>query len=130
MGTRRLPPRDKRGRKKEDSSNPSACPRNRRMFVFFSNRNSIDHIDEESSSSLKNKRNGAKKKIHEVKCKSPQGVCIIGEVEEECTSSFLVGDLQITAQYVGLFMAKDISFGSDPKDGYKSNLQSPREPHT
>ena len=57
-----------------------------------------------------------------MKCKLPQGGCIRGEVEEECTSSFLVGDLQITAQYVGLFMDEDIYFGSDPKDDYISEL--------
>ena len=51
------------------------------------------------------------------------------ENEEECTSSFLVGDLQITAKFVGLFMDEDISFGSYPKYDYKSELQSPREPH-
>ena len=64
-----------------------------------------------------------------MKCKSPQGGCIRGEVEEECTSSFLVGDLQITTQYVGLFMDKYIYIGLYPKDNYKSKLQSPREPH-
>ena len=41
-----------------------------------------------------------------------------------------MGDLQITAQYVGLFMAEDIYFGSYPKYDYKSKLQSPRGPHT
>ena len=52
------------------------------------------------------------------------------ENEEECTSSFLVGDLQITAKFVGLFMDEDIYFGSDPKYDYKSELQSPQELHT
>ena len=36
--TRWLPPRAKRGVRREDSSNPFACPRIRRMFVFSSNR--------------------------------------------------------------------------------------------
>ena len=47
---------------------------------------------EESSSSL-NKINEVETEIQGVKCKSTQGGCIREEVEEECTSSFLVGDL-------------------------------------
>ena len=68
--------------------------------------------------------------IHEVKCKSPQCGCIGREVEQKCTSSFLVGDLKITAQYVGLCMSTDTYFGSYPKYYYKSELDSPQEPHT
>ena len=49
------------------------------MSGFFSNINSSDHVDEESSSSLKEKRNEAETEIH--------------EVEVECTARFLVGDL-------------------------------------
>ena len=60
---------------------------------------------------LEDNRNEEEANIHEVKCKSPKCGCIGGEVEEECTSSFLVGDLQIIAQHVGLFMAEDPSFG-------------------
>ena len=51
------------------------------------------------------------------------------ENEEECTSSFLVGELQITTKFVGLFMDEYIYFVSYPKDDYKSELQSPQEPH-
>ena len=47
--TRRFPSRAKRGGKKEDSSNPFACPSSKRMFGFFPNRTSSDHIDEEYS---------------------------------------------------------------------------------
>ena len=64
-----------------------------------------------------------------MKCKPPQGGCLRGEVEEECTSSFLVGDLHITAQDVGSCMDGETYFGSDQKYDYKSKLQSPLEPH-
>ena len=67
--------------------------------------------------------------IQEVKCKSPQGGFIREEVEEECTSSFLVGDLQIIAQGFGSCMGSEASFGLDPKDVHKSDLQSPFETH-
>ena len=115
VGNRWLPPGAKRGTKKEDSSKPSACPRNKRMFDFSSNINSSDHQDEEDSSSLKKKRNEAETEIHEVKCKSPQGGCIRGEVEVEFTSRFLVGDLQINDRDVGSCMGQETYFGSYPK---------------
>ena len=54
------------------------------MIRFFRNRTSSDHIDEEASSSLKEKRNEVETEIH--------------EVEVECTSSFLVSDLRNTAK--------------------------------
>ena len=82
-------------------------------------------IMEKGHDSLSSPSDQGKEKIHEVKCKSPERGCLRGEVEEECTSRFLVGDLHITAQYVGLCMAKDTSFGSDPKSDYKSELDSP-----
>ena len=77
--TRRLPPGAKRGGNKEDSSNPSACQSSKRMFGFFPNKTYSDHLDEETSSCLKEKRNEAETKIH--------------EVEVECSARFLVGDL-------------------------------------
>ena len=80
--TSRFPPRSKRGRRKEDSSNTSTCPRSWRMFGFFSNRTSSDHHDEETSSSLKKKRNEIEREIHQVNCKSPQGGFIGEEVED------------------------------------------------
>ena len=102
--TRRFPPRAKRGGKKKDSPKPFACTSNKRMFVFFLNRASSDHQNEEAPISLKNKRNEVETDIQEVKCKSPQGGCIREEVEEECNSSFLVGDLWIIAQGFGSCM--------------------------
>ena len=108
--TRRLPLRAKRGEKKEDSSNPYACPSSKRMFVFFPNRNSSDHLDEEASSSLKEMRNEAKTKIH--------------EVEVECTTRLLVGDIQITDRDVDSCMGGETPFGSDPKEDNKLELQS------
>ena len=57
-----------------------------------------------------------------MKCKSPQGGCIRGEVEEECTSSILVGDLQITAQDVAhVWMKRHIL---DPREQHISDLKS------
>ena len=104
-----MPPGAKREAKREDSSNPFACPSSRRMFGFSSNKASKScelstTQDEEASSSLKKKRNEVQIEIHEVNCKSPEGGCIGEEVEDECTSSFLVGDLQITAQGFGSCM--------------------------
>ena len=64
-----------------------------------------------------------------MKCKSPQGGCIKGEVEVECTSRVLVGDMKITDRDVGSCMGGETPFGSDPKEYYKSELQSPLEPH-
>ena len=113
--TGRLPPGAKRGGHNKRSSKPYACPSNKRMFGFFLNRASSDHEDEEASSSLKKKRNQVETKVQEVNFKSPQGGCIREEVEEECTSSFLVGDLRITAQGFGSCMGGEIYFGSDPK---------------
>ena len=43
VGTSWLPPGAKRGEKKEDSSKPSACPRSKRMFGFYSNITFKDH---------------------------------------------------------------------------------------
>ena len=63
-----------------------------------------------------------------MKCKSPQGGFIREEVEEERTSSFLVGDLQIIAQGFGSCMGGETYFGSYPKVVHKSDLQSPPEP--
>ena len=54
---------------------------------------------------------------------------VVGSVENECTSNFFVGDLQITEIYVGSCMGGDTPFGSDPKGDYKSELLSPLEPH-
>ena len=51
------------------------------------------------------------------------------ENEHECTSSFLVGDLRITAQIFGSCMVDETYFQSDPKYVHKSDLQSPSEPH-
>ena len=45
------------------------------------------------------------------------------------TSSFLMGDLQITAQGFGSCMGGERSFRSDPKEKHNSDLQSPLEPH-
>ena len=55
--TRRFPPGAKRGGKNEDSSKPFACPSNKRMFCFLSNKTSSGHQDEEGSISLNNKIN-------------------------------------------------------------------------
>ena len=85
--------------------------------------------DEKVTSFLEENRNELDTDIQEVKCKSPQGGCIREEVEEECTSSFLVGDLRITAQGFGSCMGGEISFRSDPKEKHNSYLQSPLEPH-
>ena len=51
------------------------------------------------------------------------------ENEHECTSSFLVGDLRITAQGFGSSMGGEISFRTDPKEKQNSDLQAPLEPH-
>ena len=79
------------------------------MFGFSSNRDS-KYCDistpkyEKVSSFLEENRTKEEADIHEVKCKSPQCGCIREEVEEECTSSFLVGYLRITAQGFGSCM--------------------------
>ena len=78
---------------------------------------------------MKEKINEAETKIHEVKCKSPQCGCITKEVEDERTSSFLVGYFRITAQGFGSCMGGETSFGPDPKEVHKSDLQSPFESH-
>ena len=87
------------------------------------------HKDEKVSSFLEKNRNEEEEDIHEVKCKSPQCGCIREEVEEECTSSFWVGDLQITAQGFGSCMGYETYFVLYPKEVHKSDLQSPSEPH-
>ena len=51
------------------------------------------------------------------------------EKEGECTSKIFGGDLQIANKDVGSCMGEDTYFGSDPKEYYKSELQSPLEPH-
>ena len=53
---------------------------------------------------------------------------VFGSVENECTSNFFVGDLQITDRDVGSCMGGKTPFGSDPKGDFKSELQSPLEP--
>ena len=63
-----------------------------------------------------------------MKCKSPQGGCIGEGVEDEGTSSFWVGDLQITTQGFGSCMGGETYFGLDPKVVHKSYLQSPPKP--
>ena len=40
-----------------------------------------------------------------------------------------MGDFYITAKDVGSCEGCDTSFGSKPKEDYKSDLQSPLEPH-
>ena len=57
-------------------------------------------------------------------------VTAIGEEsEDECTSNFFVGDFHITAEDVSSCEGGETYFGSEPKEYYKSNLQSPLEPH-
>ena len=41
------------------------------------------------------------------------------ENENECTSNFLVSDLQTTAEDVGSYGGGKTYFGSDPKEEYK-----------
>ena len=97
------------------------------MFGFSSNRASKicdlrNTQDEEVSSSFKKNRNEVETTIHEVKCKSPQGGCIGEECEDECTSSFFVSDLQVSAKDVGSCEGGETSFGSYPKEVYKLDL--------
>ena len=113
--TRRFPSGAKRGGKKEDSTNPSSCPRSKRMFGFSPNRTSSGHIDEEASISLMKKRNEENTKIHEVECKSLQGDCMEEEKEGECTSKIFGVDLQINEKDVGSWMGEETYFGSDTK---------------
>ena len=75
---------------------------------------------EKVSSCLEENRTEEEADIHEVKCKSPQGGCIRGKVEVECTARFLVGDMKIIDRYVSSCMGGDTHFGSDPKLYYKS----------
>ena len=63
-----------------------------------------------------------------MKYKSPRGGCIGEGVEDEGTSSFWVGDIQITTQ--GLCMGGETYFESDPKEVQKSDLQSHPEPQS
>ena len=60
---------------------------------------------------------------------SPQGGCIGEESEDECTSRFFVGDLQIIAKDVSSYKGDATYFVSNPKEVHKSYLQSPLEPH-
>ena len=120
--------------KGEDSSKPSTCSIFKSLFGFSSNRSSkycdmSANKDDIDLSSLNNKRNKVETKIQEVKYKSTQGGCIREQVEEECNSSFLVGDLRITTQGSGSCMGGEPYFGSNPKQVHKSDLQSPSEPH-
>ena len=78
---------------------------------------------------MKNKRNEVEAVIPEVECKSLQGDCMEEEKEGECTSKFFGGDLQITKKDVGSCMGEEASFGSDPKEDHKSELQLLLEPH-
>ena len=102
---------EEEGTKGEDSSKPSAYSRFKSLFGFSSNRY-YEYCDmstpkyEKVPSSLEENRNEEEADIHEVKCKSPQCGCIGGEVEEECTSSFLVGDLEIIDRDVGSCMGQ------------------------
>ena len=119
--------------KGEDSSKPSTCSRFKSWFGFSSNRYSkycdmSTNKDDVALISLNEKRNKVETEIQEVKYKSTQGGCIREEVEEECNSSFLVGDLRITAQGSGSCMGGETYFGSDTKEVHKSYLQSPSEP--
>ena len=45
---------------------------------------------------------------------------VVGSVENECTSNFFAGDLQITNKDVSSCMGGETSFGSDSKGDYKS----------
>ena len=51
------------------------------------------------------------------------------ENEDECTSSFLVSDIQNNAKDVGSYGGGKTPFVSYPKEENKSELQSPQEPH-
>ena len=73
--------------------------------------------------------NEVEAEIHEVECKSLQGDWMGEESEGECISSFFVGDFHITAKDVGSCEGGETYFGSDPKEQYKLDLQSPIEPH-
>ena len=48
--------------------------------------------------------------------------CRNEESEDECTSSFFVGDFQITAKDIGPCGGGETYFGSNPKEYYKSDL--------
>ena len=67
--------------------------------------------------------------IHELEWKSLQGDCIGKESEDECASSFFFGDLQIIAKDVGSCEGGETYFVSERKEDYRSDLQSPLEPH-
>ena len=56
---------------------------------------------EKFPSFLEENRNEVEVDIHEVECKSLQGDRMEKEKEDECTSSFFMGDLCITAKDVG-----------------------------
>ena len=58
-----------------------------------------------------------------------KGDCMGEESEDECTSRLFVGDFQITTKDVGSCEDGETSFGLDPKEVYKLDLQSPLEPH-
>ena len=84
--------------KGEYSSKPSTCSRLKSLFGFPSKGASkygdmSTTKDEKVTIFLEDNRNEVDKDIQEMKCKSPQVGCIREEVEEESTSSFLVGDL-------------------------------------
>ena len=84
---------------------------------------------EKVSSLLYDNVNEVEAYIHEVECKSLQGDCMEEEKEGEYTSKIFGDDLHIADKDVGSCMGEETYFGSDPKEYYKSELQSPIEPH-
>ena len=110
------------GTKREDSSNPSTYSSIMRFFGFssriFSKRFDLSTTQYgETSSCLKeDEENPCADEDPTVK-KS-----FVGSVENECTSNFFVGDLQITNIYVGSCMGGETPFVSDIKRYFKSEL--------
>ena len=51
------------------------------------------------------------------------------ESEDECISKFFVSDFHITSKDIGSCDGGETYFGSYPKEYYKTDLQSPLEPH-
>ena len=78
--------------------------------------------EEETSSFLEENRNEIETDIHIVECKSSQGGCIGKESKDECTSSFIVSDLQTTAKDVDSCKGAETYFLSYPKEVHKSYL--------
>ena len=71
---------------------------------------------------MENNRNEGGEDIPMVECNLLQGDYMGEEREDECTSRLFVGDLWITAKDVGSCEGGETSFGSDPKEDYKSDL--------